>query len=174
MWRRLAGVTRQAWASFAAGGALEAFVDALDAGLCAGEPTDTLCLSAGRWSLDGALQVATCGYGVHALVHTTDGPSWGPAEALFGLKLGWFGPARRRELPRGLVVRSLTGVRRLALLSDGLLPDDHRDPVGTLAALEGLQRRLGEGSFEAALPALFALAPDPREDDATALVLEPA
>jgi hypothetical protein len=58
------------------------------------------------------------------------------------------------------------------LLTDGLLEDDHRDPVGTLAGLEALNRELSGLAFEDVMPSLLATAPSPLADDLAVVVLE--
>ena len=110
LWLRHEATFLAAWRAFVAGCSLADFVDPLDASLCAGEALDSVCLTVGRWQPSGALELSTCGYGTHALVRTAQGPWWAEPEALFGLKLGWFGPERRRELPRGLVQTRLSEV----------------------------------------------------------------
>ncbi len=160
-----------AWAEFAAGGSLGELADAVDARLAAsGDPEDYLCVSPGRWS-GGALAFANCGYGTHTLARTAAGPWWAEPEALFGLKLGWVGPERRNQLPRGLVVNELEGVDRVILMTDALLGDDHADPLGTLEGLRALHERVSALPFEGVIPALLESAPEVG-DDLTLIVLE--
>jgi len=173
LWERHAAVFAAGWRAFVDGAGFPELFDPLDASLC--EVLEhSLCLTAGRWSPGGALELATCGYGTHALVTTAAGPWWTEAEQLFGLKLGWFGPERRRELPRGLVRNELVGVERVILLSDGLLPDDHRDPEATLSRLEAANARCASLPPAEVISSLLEEAPTPPEDDQTVVVLERA
>jgi len=175
LWARHGAFFADLWDSFLAGGGPEAVVDPLDARLVAsGCDGDTLCLTLGRWEPDGRLEFVTCGFGTHALVRTARGPWWTEPARLFGLKLGWLGPAERKSLGRGLVCHLVEGVDRVVLLTDGVLVDDHRDPERTLAGLAAMNRRCAALGFEQVLSAVLEGAPDPCPDDLTALVVEPA
>ena len=173
LWDRHGEAFDGAWAHFTQGTSaveerLLTFAETLEAPFRAA--SDSACVILGTWT-ESELVFASFGYGNHALVRTETGPWWAEAEKLFGLKLGWL-PGGRRELPRGCVVTALGSVDRLCLLTDGLLEDDHRDPVGTLAGLEALNRELSGLAFEDVMPSLLATAPSPLADDLAVVVLE--
>lgn len=100
-----------------------------------------LCLTLGRWEPDGALEFGVFGYGNHAIVRTPVGP-WRPAGRAIGLKLGWFESARWP--PDARIVHRVPDARRIVLLCDGFLGDDHRDPPATLALVDSLAERVGD------------------------------
>lgn len=125
-----------------------------------------LALLAFSWRVDGALSLVTWGWGVHALVETAAGPWWPSFGERVGLKLGWLPPADWETAPRACPVHQIEGARRVLLLTDGFLGDDHRDPTATYETL----RRIGETTaalpLEEVIPWLLSNHP-PDEDDAT-------
>lgn len=130
-----------------------------------------LALLALAWLPGGALHLVTWGWGVHALVETAGGTWWPPVEERVGLKLGWLGPAAWERTSRACPLARLEGARRVLLLSDGFLGDDHRDPAATLELLREIGRETAGRAPEAAIEWLRATHP-PDEDDATAAVIE--
>ncbi len=99
-----------------------------------------LCASVGVLRQDGVLSWANFGYGTHVLARTANGLAWSKPERLIGLKLGWLDPKDWNQAPRAFLANDARLVDRVVLLTDGFLPDDHRDIDGTFERL----RRLGE------------------------------
>mgnify|MGYP001307795402 CR=1 FL=1 len=117
-----------------------------------------------------ALHVVTWGWGVHALIETARGPWWPPIEERVGLKLGWVHPREWERTPRACPIATVRDVRRVLLLTDGFLGDDHRDPQATLETLRAIGEETARRGEEEALEWLVAAHP-PGEDDATAVVV---
>lgn len=97
-----------------------------------------LCVTVGVLSAAGEVTWANLGFGTHALALTPAGLAWNEPERLFGLKLGWLDPDDWDRAPRAVVTNGTSGVERLILLTDGLLPGDHDDVDATLGKLRDL------------------------------------
>lgn len=172
VWQRHAAAFQAAWGALIASpgdlGDLRAFGRALNSMF---HPSDAVCLAVGALTEHGGLRVANFGFGVHVLASGASGPTWADDPAsLFGLKLGWLDAERWEATPRAFVATEATGIRRVMLITDGFLGEDHRDPTATLDEV----RRLGEAC--AALPledAASRVTELPHDgDDATVLVVE--
>jgi hypothetical protein len=130
------------------------------------------CLVAGTLDARGSLRFASLGWGTHALVVTDQGP-WRPAQPVgaCGLKLGWLAPRAWEAQERAFVIHEVPAVRRLVLISDGLLEDDHRDPEATWAHLGELCAGVAEAEPDAVLPWLLERDPG-NGDDLTVVHVE--
>jgi hypothetical protein len=130
------------------------------------------CLVAGQLDPRGSLRFAALGWGTHALVVTEEGP-WRPPQPVgaCGLKVGWLSPSAWEAQPGAFVVHEVPAVRRLVLISDGLLEDDHRDPEATWTHLAELCAGVAQAEPEQVLP--WLLEQDPGNgDDLTVVHIE--
>lgn len=164
------------WARWLAGDLdLRGFARAFNEALRAPGPLDAarsyLCLALGALSPGGALEWANFGWGTHVLPSGDAGPWWrdDPA-ALFGLKLGWLDGPSWDRLPRAFVAHRVEGVRRVALLTDAFLGDDHADPAATLRLVRDLGARVAALPAADVVPEVLAL--PHADDDATVLSIE--
>ena len=91
---------------------------------------------------------------------------------IFGLKLGWLAPDAWNRASRAGVVNHAQPVTRVIVMTDGFLPDDHRDVYATLEKV----RRLGEVCErlcrDEVIPHVLEACAH-GHDDATLLVIEP-
>lgn len=175
-WARHRATFDDGWSRWLAGEIdLRGFARAFNEALRAPGPLDAarsyLCLALGALSPDGALEWANFGWGTHVLPSGPGGPWWqdDPA-ALFGLKLGWLDGPSWDRLPRAFVLQRVERVRRVVLLTDAFLGDDHADPEATLALVRDLGVRVATLPAAEVVPAVLAL--PHADDDATVLAID--
>lgn len=127
-----------------------------------------LCLTIGVFATDGTLDFIPFGYGTHLLAQ---GEVAYPVARRFGLKLGWFSNTQRASMQVPLVFH-FEAIKRIILMTDGGLGEDHLNPQATLDFLDEMNRDSFSFSLLETSSFLQHTFRNAKEDDLTWLILE--
>lgn len=171
----VAPAVREAWRRLFESGCsaddLQQFGEAVnDAAFVAGT---SLSAVAGRLTPE-RLEWAGWGWGVHVVASSMGEPSpLPPVEQAYGLKLGWLPAEEFNSIPSAFVPRVVLGATHVTLFTDGLLGDDHADPVRTWNWISEVNQHIPGVEADTALPWLLDRS-QLDGDDITAVVVATA
>lgn len=129
--------------------------------------TSQMCLSVGILSSQGHICFSNFGYGTHVLVQNREG-AWQPGQPMFALKFGWLLP---KQWEKSFFQHTVTGVKRLILMSDAFLGDDYLDVNATIQLIADTNRTCVSLPCEKIIDYFCQNLPH-GQDDTTLLVVE--